>query len=146
MSARWDQWTAAWLFTCFALAAHLADEVWHGSFGLYADAGRVLNLILPSLELPAFQRELWLVNIAGAILVLFALTWLVRRRSTIMVIASYALAAFVTINGAIHLLAAAALKSMIPGLWTAPLLLAGGFFLFVAIPRDSGHPAGAAHA
>lgn len=146
MGARWDRWTAAWLFTCFALAAHLIDEVWHGSYGLYADAGRVLNLIVPSLQLPEFRREVWLVNLSGAILVLFALTWLVRKRNPVMVVASYALAAFVTINGAIHFLTAAALKSIIPGLWTAPLLFAAGFFLFLAVPHKSDASTPAAHA
>jgi hypothetical protein len=38
----------------------------------------------------------------------------------------------------LHLLGAAALKSAVPGVLTAPLLVAAGLFLFVAIPRTQG--------
>lgn len=133
-----DRWTMAWLAACVALAVHLADEVFYGSLGLYADFARVLGWIWPSLSMPPFHREVWLLNLTGAILVLFALTWLVRQRRGVMVIASYLLAAFATANGVLHLLAAAALKSVIPGLWSAPLMIAAGLFLFLAIPHKRG--------
>lgn len=130
-----DRWTMAWLAVCAALALHLADEVFNGSLGLYADFARVVGWVWPSIDMPPFQRDVWLINLAGTILVLFALTWLVRRRSGVMVTASYLLAAFATANGVLHLLAAAALKSTIPGLWSAPLMVAAGLFLFLAIPH-----------
>lgn len=133
-----DRWTMAWLAVCAALALHLADEVFNGSLGLYADFARVVGWVWPSIDMPPFQRDVWLINLAGTILVLFALTWLVRRRSGVMVTASYLLAAFATANGVLHLLAAAALKSTIPGLWSAPLMVAAGLFLFLAIPHKRG--------
>jgi hypothetical protein len=135
-----DRWTTAWLAVCAALALHLADEVFFGSLGLYADFARVIGWIWPSIEMPPFHREVWLINLAGATLVLFALAWLVRQQRGVMVTASYLLAAFATANGVLHFLAAAALKSMIPGMWSAPLLIAAGLFLFLSIPhkRDDG--------
>lgn len=129
------RWTAAWLLTVLALAAHAADEVLHGSYGIYEDWGRILMTILPSLELPPFNREVWLVNLGGALAVLLALTWLVWLQRGVMIAASYTLAAFTTLNGVLHLLAAAALKTMVPGAWSAPVLIAAGLFLFIAVPR-----------
>ena len=141
MQRRWDHWTAAWFVVCLALATHVVDEIWHGSYGLYEDAGRLLMLLFPALELPPFQREVWFINLGGALLVLFALTWWVRVRGPLMTTASYLLAAFATANGVLHLLTVAALKNLVPGAWTALLLIAAGLYLFVAIPRRNGAPA-----
>jgi hypothetical protein len=135
------RWTAAWLLTVLALAAHAADEVLHGSYGLYEDWGRILMALFPSFEMPPFKRELWLANLGGALAVLLALTWLVWMQRGVMIVASYALAAFATLNGALHLLIAAALKTTVPGALSAPLLVATGLFLFIAVPRRHGNKA-----
>lgn len=134
MQKSWDHWTTAWLVVCVVLAVHIVDEVVNGSFGLYEDVGRVLMIVFPSLELPPFQRDVWLVNLGGTLIVLFALTWWVRARSPLMATASYLLAAFATANGVLHLLAVAALKGLVPGAWTAPVLIAAGLYLFTSIP------------
>jgi hypothetical protein len=135
MGRAWDHWTTAWLVACLALAAHVTEEVLSGSYGLYEDVGRVLILLFPSLELPPFQREVWLINLGGALIALVALTWWIKTRGPLTATASYVLAAFASGNGALHLLAIAALKSMVPGAWTAPLLIAAGLYLFVAVPQ-----------
>jgi hypothetical protein len=133
-----NRWALAWLLVSVALAAHVADEIWHGSYGLYEDVAQIVSLIYPALELPRFNRAVWYVNLGGALAALLALTWLVRAGRRVMVPASYALATFATANGVLHLLGAAALKSAVPGVLTAPLLVAAGLFLFVAIPRTQG--------
>ena len=131
-----DRWTLAWLGVCAALAVHLADEVINGSTGLYGDFVQLFSFLFPFLELPTFRREIWLINLGGAIVVLFALTWMVARRRSPMAAASYLLAAFVTLNGVLHLTTAVAVRHMIPGAWTASLLVVTGLLLFLAVPRE----------
>lgn len=132
-----DRWTSAWFAACVVLAAHVVDEVVHGSYGLYSDVGWLLDAAAPWLDLPPFREEVWLVNISGALAVLFGLTVLVWLRRGPMAVASFALAAFVTANGVLHLLGAVALGAMIPGTWTAPLMILTGLFLFVSVERKN---------
>lgn len=137
------RWTAAWLFAVLALLVHVIDEVAHGSFGLYEDVGRVLLFVYPSLDLPYFNRDVWFVNLGGALAVLFGLTWLVWRGRSVMIAASYVLAMYATLNGMLHFLAVAALKTMVPGALSAPLLVAAGLLLFIAVPRGERRGQGA---
>jgi len=133
-----DRWTIAWLAASLAVAVHIVDEVAHGAYGLYVDVAWLLRLVAPVVEMPPFREEVWLINLAGSVIVLLALTWLVWMRRGPMVVASYVFAAFLTANAVFHLFAAAMLKSIPPGTWTAPLLLAAGLFLFVSVAWRGG--------
>ena len=145
MSSFFDRWTTAWLVTCLTFAIHIADEAYHGSFGFYADMASLITSVMPSLEVPPFRYEVWLINLVGALAVLLALTPLVRARRSLMIAGSYLLAAFVTSNAALHLYMAITMKALVPGLYTAPLMLAAGLFLFSSVSeKGSGTTAAAA--
>ena len=136
-----DFWTKAWLFGCIAFAIHIAEEIAYGSFGVYADFNVFVNTLFPSLQLPPYKYEVWLTNLIGAAVLLFALTWLVYVKRGPMRIASYLFATFLTLNGMGHLYAALAMTTYFPGAVTASLLVIAGLVLFVAIPSDNSAPA-----
>jgi Protein of unknown function with HXXEE motif len=137
---RFDGWTMAWLFGCIVFAGHIAEEVAYGSFGVYADFNVFVNTLFPSFELPPYKYEVWLTNLIGAAVLLFALTWLVYTKRGPMRIASYLFATFLTLNGMGHLYAALSMTTYFPGAVTASLLVIAGLILFVSIPTDDSSP------
>jgi hypothetical protein len=133
---KFDFWTIAWLFGCIVFGAHIAEEIAYGSFGVYADFNVFMSTLFPWLQLPPYKYEVWLTNLIGAAVLLFAFTWLVYVKRGPMRIASYLFATFLTLNGIGHLYAALSMTTYFPGAVTASLLLIAGLVLFVAIPAD----------
>jgi tryptophan-rich sensory protein len=132
-----DRWTVAWFLGCVAFAVHIAEEIAYGSFGVYADLDVFLTTLFPSLRLPEYRYEVWLADLIGAAVLLFAFTWLVYTKRGPMRLASYLFATFLTANGMGHLYAALTMETYFPGAVTAGLLVLAGLFLFVAIPHDN---------
>lgn len=130
-----DSWTIAWFSACVAFAAHIFDEAMHGTFGFYSDVEHMVTSIMPSLHMAPFNFEVWLINLTGTMLVLFALTPLVRARNPLMAPASFIFAAFLSANAALHLVMAITRQQVVTGSITAPFVLAAGLFLFVSTAR-----------
>lgn len=137
MSKSFDRWTLAWLLACIVFAIHIFDEAMNGTFGFYSDLERLVTELLPSLNIVPFNFEVWLVNIAGTLAILFLLTPLVRAQNPLMIPASFLFAAFLSGNSALHLLMAMSRGSLVTGSVTAPLMLAAGLFLFLATASGS---------
>ncbi len=129
------RWTVAWFVLGAVLALHIAEEATSGSYWAYGETMDFLRRLFPSLPIPRFQFEVWLLDIAGAILALLSLTWLVQKRSQIMRPASFALATFTTANAMQHILFSLASDRVLGGTVTSPLLLAASLFLLLSIPR-----------
>jgi|GEM_PF-2698244 len=127
-----SRWTVAWFLACLVFALHIVDEGLHGTFGFYSDLERLVNLLLPSLNLTPFNFDVWLINMSGTLFVLFLLTFPVSRANPLMVPASYLFAAFLTGNSAFHLLMTIGRSEPVTGALTSPLMLAAGLFLFTA--------------
>ena len=130
-----DSWTVAWFTACVAFAGHILDEALHGTFGFYSDLESMMTNIMPSMHMVPFHFEVWLVNLTGTMLVLFALTPLVRARNPLMLPASYLFAAFLTANASLHIVMAVARQQFVTGSITAPVVLAAGLFLFISTAR-----------
>jgi len=130
-----DRWTTAWFTACAAFAAHIFDEAVHGTFGFYSDVESMMTSIMPSVHMMPFHFEVWLVNLTGSMVVLFALTPLVRARNPLMVPASFLFAAFLTANASLHIVMAVARQQVVTGSMTAPFVLAAGLFLFISTAR-----------
>lgn len=131
------QWTLAWFLACAVFALHIVDEGLNGTFGFYSDLERLFTQLLPSLNITPFNFDVWLLNMTGTLVVLFALTPLVAARNALMVPASWAFAAFLTGNSAFHLLMSAGRGELVTGALSSPLMLAAGLFLFVSTARKS---------
>ena len=81
MSRYLGQWTIAWFLACAVFALHIFDEGVNGTFGFYSDLERLLTALLPSLNITPFNFDVWLLNMTGTLVVLFALT---RRLSLVV--------------------------------------------------------------
>ena len=103
----------------------------------HRDLEAMVTNIMPSIHMAPFNFEVWLINLTGSMLVLFALTPLVRARSPLMVPASFLFAAFLTANASLHIVMAITRERFVTGSITAPLLLAAGLFLFISTARHS---------
>ena len=131
MFAVFDRWTSAWPLACTVFAIHLAEETLHGSFGFYADILSLVGSFFPSLDMPPFDRDVWFINLLGSLAVLIALTPLVRARNALMRPASWLFGLFLAANGAMHLWLGLATQALVPGIWSAPLVLLAGLWLLV---------------
>jgi hypothetical protein len=129
-----SRWTLAWLLACVVCVAHIADEVYNGSYGFYSDLVSILAFVSPAIQLAPFQFDVWLLNISGAMIVMFALTPLVHIQRPIMVLASYVFALMLTANATMHIAFSLSANKALAGIQTAPLLLIAGLFLFTSIP------------
>jgi hypothetical protein len=130
------QWTIAWFVLCVVLAFHIYEEATAGARQSYGVIMDLLRQFLP--PLPPFNFEVWLLDISGTLLVLFALTWFVHKRHKIMLPASYALATFTTANAMLHLCSRLYGVEYLAGTQSALLLLTASLFLLLSIPsRDA---------
>ncbi len=141
MSRYLGQWTLAWFLACAVFALHIVDEGLNGTFGFYSDLERLLTQLLPSLNITPFNFDVWLINMSGTLVVLFALTPLVAAHNPLMVPASWAFAAFLTGNSAFHLLMSAGRGELVTGAITSPLMLLAGLLLFVSTARGKAEAA-----
>ena len=130
-----QRWTVAWFVLCVLLALHIAEEAASGDYRAYGQSLALLRELFPQLPIPQFRFTVWLVDIAGAIIVLFLLTGLVHKNYQIMRSASFALATFTTANAMLHILLSLASDQVLAGTLTSPLLLVASLFLFLTIPR-----------
>ncbi len=135
MARTLQRWTIAWFVLCVVLALHIAEEAASGDYRAYGQSLDLLRQFFPQLPIPQFSFTVWLVDIAGAIIVLFLLTGLVHNNLQIMRAASYALAVFTTANAMLHILLSLASDQVLAGTLTSPPLLAASLFLFLSIPR-----------
>jgi len=136
MAKSFDSWTAAWFIACMAFAAHIYDEALHGTFGFYSDLERMMVNVMPSIQVMPFNFHVWLFNLTGTMVVLFALTPLVRAHHVLMVPASYLFATFLTANASMHLILAMLRQQAVTGSITAPIMLVAGLLLFVSTTRQ----------
>jgi hypothetical protein len=135
MNRALHQWTAAWFILCLVLAHHIYLEAVAGATQPYDQTMDMLRQLFP--WLPPFHFNVWMINVAGSVLALLGLTWLVLRGSPYMIAASYALATFTTADAMLHMCYHLSRAEYLASAQSSLLLLAASFFLFLTIPRRS---------
>jgi hypothetical protein len=123
----------AWLAATLALAVHVTDEAAHGFLAWYNPKALRIRRFLGGFPFPpTFTFWPWLITLSLAVLVLAALTphayagssWL-RPIGVVMGIEHVG-------NGLLHLVAGLVTHRAVPGIWSAPILLATGIWLLHA--------------
>ena len=123
----------AWFACTLALALHVIDEATHDFLAWYNPQALRIRRFLGGFPFPpTFTFWPWLIGLSLAVLVLAALTpkayggsaWL-RPIGIVMGIEHVG-------NGLLHLGAGLALRRAVPGIWSAPLMLATGAWLLNA--------------
>jgi hypothetical protein len=123
----------AWLALTAALAIHVADEAANDFLAVYNPAVTRIREAVPLLPLPRFTFAVWLAGLVVAVLVLAALGWRAARGGRWVVPLGSAFAVLMAANGAVHLTVSVAQGRLMPGTYSAPLLLGAAIVLLWTI-------------
>jgi hypothetical protein len=124
----------AWLLLCLALAVHVLDEALTDFLSVYNPTVRAIRQKVPFLPLPTFSFRVWLAGLILATTLLLCLTPFAWREVGWMTPLSYAFAVLMLGNGLVHILGSFYLRRLMPGVYSAPLLLAGSIYLLACAP------------
>jgi hypothetical protein len=123
----------AWVAATAALAIHVADEASHDFLAWYNPRALRVRRLLGGLPFPpTFTFVPWLLGLVAAIILLAALTPWAYAGSPWMRPLAWVLAAIHVANGLNHVVGSILARRPVPGLWSAPLLLVAGAWLWHA--------------
>ena len=129
-----SQFGVAWLALCVALAIHVADEALTDFLAVYNPAVRAIRARFPFLPLPTFTFRVWLTGLVLAVVVLASLTPFAFWGAGWMQPIAYAFGIVMVGNGLLHLAGSVYLRKAMPGVYSAPLLVAAAVYLLVSVP------------
>jgi uncharacterized protein with HXXEE motif len=123
----------AWVALCLALAIHVVDEAFTGFLSVYNPAVKALRQRSRFLPLPTFTFKVWLGGLIAAVVLLFALSPFAFGVATWLAPLAYFFAVFMIVNGLLHIAASVYMRRLMPGTYSAPLLLICAIYLLVHI-------------
>lgn len=133
LPARRHGW--AWLALCAALAVHVTDEALTDFLSVYNPAVAAIRRQAPFLPLPMFTFRVWLSGLIVLVILLVLLSRFAFRGARWMVPLSLVFGALMFGNGLGHFAGSFYLRRPMPGVYSAPLLLAGSLWLLLATRR-----------
>lgn len=129
----------AWLAATLALAVHVADEATHDFLGWYNPRVLRIRQALGGIPFPpTFTFLPWLAGLVAAVLLLGSLAPSAFAGKSWMRPLAYGLAVIHVANGLLHIGGALVARRRVPGVLSAPLLLAAGVWLAFAAARLHG--------
>lgn len=119
----------AWVTFALALAVHIADEATHDFLSVYNPIARDLRRRL-HVPIPSFSLPVWIGGLIAGVVLLLLLAPLAFGGSIHLRVIAWPLAIFVGIgNALLHAVGSLRYRRPLPGMLSAPLLLAAGIFL-----------------
>jgi len=100
---------------------------------VYNPAVRVIRARFPFLPLPIFTFRVWLTGLVLAVLVLASLTPLAFRGVAWIRPVAYAYGIVMVGNGLLHLVGSLYLRKAMPGVYSAPVILAAAVYLLASM-------------
>ena len=120
----------AWLASAATLAVHVADEAAHDFLSWYNPQALRIRARLGGVPFPpTFTFWPWLGGLSAGVVALALLTPLAFAGVPSLVDVAYALAVVHVVNGVLHLSGGIISRRAVPGIWSAPLLIASGVWL-----------------
>ena len=126
---------AAWVGLCAVLALHVTDEALTGFLDVYNPTVQAIRQRLPFLPLPTFEFREWLAGLIAAVLLLSALSVFAFRGARWMRCLALPFGVLMLVNGLGHLAGSIYYRRVMPGAYSAPLLVAASICLLVAARR-----------
>ena len=123
----------AWVALCAALGIHVVDEALTDFLSVYNSTVKALRQRWRFLALPTFSFKVWLSGLILAVILLFALSPLAFAAAKSLAPLAYFFAAFMMVNGLQHIAASIYMRRLMPGTYSAPLLLICATYLFVHV-------------
>ena len=124
----------AWLVLCIAFGIHVEDEALTDFLSVYNPLVRAVRARFPFLPLPTFTFRVWLAGLVLAVLALASLTPFAFRGAAWMRPVAYGFGLIMAGNGLLHLVGSVYMKKALPGVYSAPLLLAAAIYLLASVP------------
>ena len=123
----------AWLACVVALGLHVADEASHDFLAWYNPRALRIRRALRGLPFPpTFTFVPWLFGLIAAVMALAALTPVAFAGRAWLRPLAYVMAVIHIGNGVLHLGGSVLARRAVPGVWSAPVLLATGIWLAYA--------------
>lgn len=130
MQDRSPRFATAWFAFAAALACHVADEATHDFLSVYNPNVLAIRARFPFLPLPTFTFREWLVGLIAAVVLLMSLTPFAYRGVRWIRIVAWPLGILIGVgNGLLHIASSIYYHRLMPGVLSAPLLIAAGAWL-----------------
>ena len=123
----------AWLALCAAFAIHVADEALTDFLSVYNPTARAIRARFPFLLIPTFTFRVWLAGLVVAVLVLASLTPLAFRGVPALRPVAYVYGIVMAGNGVMHVGGSIYKRKKMPGLYSAPIILAAAGYLLASL-------------
>jgi Protein of unknown function with HXXEE motif len=123
----------AWAALCVAFAIHVADEARTDFLSVYNTTARAIRARFPFLLIPTFTFRVWLTGLVVAVLVLASLTPVAFRGAPGLRPVAYVFGIVMAGNGVLHLVGSAYMRRAMPGVYSAPIILAAAGYLLASI-------------
>jgi uncharacterized protein with HXXEE motif len=125
----------AWMSLCLALAAHVFDEAMTDFLSVYNPTVQAIRQKFQFFPMPVFTFEVWLTGLIAAIIILLLLAPFAFRQRGWIRLLSYPFAILMLLNGLGHIAGSFYLGRLAPGVYSAPLLLAGSIYQLWSVRR-----------
>ncbi|HXI63151.1 MAG TPA: HXXEE domain-containing protein [Gemmatimonadales bacterium] len=123
----------AWAALCVAFAIHVADEARTDFLSVYNTTARAIRARFPFLLIPTFTFRVWLTGLVVAVLLLASLTPVAFRGAPGLRPVAYVFGIVMAGNGVLHLVGSAYMRRAMPGVYSAPIILAAAGYLLASI-------------
>ena len=123
----------AWVALCGALAIHVVDEALTDFLSVYNPAVQAIRARFSFLPLPAFTFPVWLGGLITVTILLFALSPAAFREEPVMRPAAYVFGVVMAGNGLLHLVGSVYMRRAMPGVYSAPLIVAAAVYLLAMV-------------
>jgi hypothetical protein len=120
----------AWIAATLALGLHVGDEATHDFLAWYNPQALRIRRFLRGFPFPpTFTFRPWLIALSLAVLILAALTPQAYKGASWLRVLAIIMGVEHVGNGLLHLGAGLMIRRAVPGIWSAPILLATGIWL-----------------
>jgi len=123
----------AWVALSLSLALHVTDEALNDFLSVYNPTVQAIRRRFPFLLLPTFTFRVWLTGLIMAVVLLLALSPFAFREARWMVTLAYVYGIIMIGNGLQHIVGSIYLRRLMPGVYSAPLLLISSIYLLICI-------------
>ncbi|OGF68224.1 MAG: hypothetical protein A2Y62_20755 [Candidatus Fischerbacteria bacterium RBG_13_37_8] len=119
----------AWFILVTAVALHVIDEAITGFLTLYNQAVRDIKSQLGFFPAPTFSFGMWLGGLITAILIGYCIIPFIARGGRIIRVVTLVIGFIMVINALGHLLGSLYTKTILPGMWSSPILLFAALYV-----------------
>ncbi|MDX1700659.1 MAG: hypothetical protein R3250_08585 [Melioribacteraceae bacterium] len=119
-----------WISLTFAFTIHIIDEALNDFLSIYNPIVTNFNESFGFLIFPVFSFSQWLVGLIIANIILYSLSIYAYRNKKWFRYLSFIYSSIMILNAIGHITGSIYLGKSIAGLYSAPLLLVGGIYLF----------------